>query len=112
MGTFAEANCTVTQTAQNLPWTATATNTTNIQIHGVDVNVLFENTPGNPTACALPTTWRVTGTLTGGSWNAANNELFFQHDDGLTIHTAQFGSSAFFVTGTIRDTSGTLRVFD
>jgi hypothetical protein len=111
MGIVNEANCTATPTAQNLPWTATATNTTNIQIHGIDVSVVFDNTPGNPTACAAATTARVTGTLTGGSWNPTSNELFFQHDDGLVSHGAT-GTTPAFVTGTFRDTSGTLRVFD
>jgi hypothetical protein len=117
MGTFGEVNCTVTPTGQNFPWTATATSTTDVQIHGVDVSVVFENTPGNPNACALATTVRVTGTLTGGSWapgaTIAGNELFFQHDDGLTVHTTAptIASNPVFLNGTFRDTTQTLNMF-
>jgi hypothetical protein len=117
MGTGVEANCTVTPTATGLPWTATATSTTNVQIHSVNVTVQFENTPGNPVACAAGTSTSVTGTLTGGSWapgaTIAGNELFFQHDDGLTSHTTAptIASNAAFVKGTFRDTTNTLNMF-
>jgi hypothetical protein len=109
-----EGNCTVTPTGQNFPWTATATATTNVQIHGVNVNLAFENTPGNPTTCAFPTSVALTGTLAGGSWNSASNELFLQHDGGLTSHWSilGLGSNAVFLTGTFRDTTNTLRVSD
>jgi hypothetical protein len=118
MGTLVAGNCTTTATAQNLPWTATAVTTTNIQIHGIDVNVAFENTPGNPTACAINgATSRLTGTLTGGSWDpssvGANRRVTFNHASGLTSHSvALAGPTAAFVTGAFRDTAATLNVFD
>jgi hypothetical protein len=113
-GTFVLNACTLTMTAAGLPWTATATATANVQIHGVDVGMVFENTPGNPTACALPFTSTLTGTLTGGSWNSASNELFLQHADGLTAHNAVLGgvSTLVGVTGTYRDTTNTLTMRD
>jgi hypothetical protein len=114
-GLFNATNCTATPVGTNFPWTATATSTTNVQIHGVNVDVLFENTPGNPTACpANGAKLLLTGTLTGGSWNPANNTVNFTHDDGLTDHgivPANAGVPA-FVTGVLRDTAGTLRMFD
>jgi hypothetical protein len=51
MGNGAAANCTATLTPTGFPWTATATSTTNIQIHGINIDVVVENTPGNPVLC-------------------------------------------------------------
>ena len=113
-GLFAAVNCTVTPTGTAFPWTATATATDNVQIHGVNVDVLFENTVGNPTACAVNgMRIQLTGTLTGGSWNPANNTLELQHDDGLFDHGIVPAGATVpaFVTGTIRDTANTLRMF-
>ncbi len=112
MGTGPAVNCTVTPTA-HFPWTVTATSTTNVQIHNVSVTVTFENTPGNPTACGLGhATSLVTGTLTGGSWNPASNELFLSGLSGLSVHFLGTGlNTPAFVSGTVRATSGTLRMF-
>ena len=118
-GQFAAVNCTVTPQGTNFPWTATATSTTNLQIHGVNVDVLFENTVGNPTPCALlGVKLLLTGTLTGGAWDPASNSIELTHDHGLADHQivpAGGGTAQAFVTGTIRDTVtgvGALRVFD
>jgi hypothetical protein len=109
-------NCTATSKGTNFPWTATATSTTNIQIHGISVDILFENTPGNPTTCpALGAKALLTGTLTGGSWNPATNEAFLVNETGVTAHFLGLGFASFSettVSGTIRDTQGTLRMFD
>jgi hypothetical protein len=114
MGTLGQNQCTATATGNNFPWTATATSTTNVQIHGVHVTVVFENTPGNLNACQVPGTVTLTGTLTGGSWNPANNTLNLSDSqtDGLTAHvlgTPLFASA--YPSGTVRDTAGTLRMF-
>jgi hypothetical protein len=56
----------------------------------------------------------LTGTLTGGSWNPTSNELTLTDPEsmGLTAHISPAGVSASaFVSATIRDTSGTLRMF-
>ncbi len=112
MGTGPGVNCTTTPVG-SFPWTATATSTTNVQIHGVDVAVTFENTPGNITACGLShATLRLTGTVTGGSWNPANSELLLSGLSGLTAHFLGTGLNApVFWSGTVRTTSGTLRMF-
>jgi hypothetical protein len=98
------ATCTVTTTSTNLPWRATAVTTTNIQIHGVRIDLLFENTPGNP-QCGPVTglTGLVTGTTTGGRWtgnSAGQREVDFSDAEGKTLHIA---GSSFPVTtrGTI-----------
>jgi hypothetical protein len=110
------ANCTATSVGTNFPWTATATSTTNIQIHGVRIDILFANTPGNATNClGAGAKSLLTGTLTGGSWNAATNEAFLVNETGVTAHFLGLGVvnfSSTTVTGTIRDTAGTLRMFD
>jgi hypothetical protein len=114
MGTLGNSQCTLTATGGNFPWTATATSTTNVQIHGVDITLVFENTPGNANACQNPATITLTGTLTGGSWNPANNTLNLSdpQTDGLTAHILGAGLTATsFVAGTVRDTAGTLRMF-
>jgi hypothetical protein len=114
MGTFANSQCTVTATGTGFPWTATATSTSNVQIHGVHVTAVFENTPGNGAACQVPGTATLTGTLTGGSWNPTSNVVLLTDPEamGLTAHISPLGVSApAFVTGTIRDTSNTLRMF-
>jgi hypothetical protein len=100
----------------NFPWTATATSTTDIQIHRISVDILFENTPGNPSACpALGAKSLLTGTLRGGSWNPVSNEVFLVNETGVTDHFVGLGGPSFSeltVTGTFRDTTGTLRMFD
>jgi hypothetical protein len=109
------ANCTVTSVPTNFPWTATATSTTDIQIHGIRVDILFENTPGNANSCSglgAKSLW--TGTLTGGSWNPASNDVLLANGRGLTMHFLGLGGPSFSettVAGTIRDTAGTLRMF-
>jgi hypothetical protein len=110
-------NCTSTAVGTNFPWTATARLTTDIQIHGVRVDVTFENQPGNPTACAINgATTLLTGTLTGGSFHpssvGANRRITLNHAPGLTSHSALTGSTPAFVSGIIRDTTATLNVFD
>jgi hypothetical protein len=112
MGTLGQSNCTVTATGNNFPWTATATSTTNVQIHGVNVTQVFENTPGNPNPCQTASTVTLTGTLTGGSWNPVTNELFVTDPQTHGLTASVLGISApEFVSSTFRDTTGTLRMF-
>ncbi len=113
MGTFNAVNCTATPVG-TFPWTATATSTADVQIHGVNITVLFENTPGNPTACPIfGSQITLTGTLTGGSWNPTSNELTLFGSTNLTAHFLGTGglNAPAFAQGTLRDTSGTLRMF-
>ena len=121
MGTLATTNCTTTMTANaaSLPWTATAVLTTNIQIHNVDVSVTFENTPGVVGVCPfLGVTSRLTGTLTGGVWHPSATgsvrRITFEHDDNLVMHSnvTPTVTAPAFMTGSFRDTTATLNVFD
>jgi hypothetical protein len=56
--------CTTTATGTNFPWRATAVNTTNIQIHDINIDVFFEQTPGTLGECANNgLNLRLTGTV-------------------------------------------------
>jgi hypothetical protein len=112
MGAGAATPCTLTIQATGLPWPMTATATTNVQIHGVNVDMRFENTPGSAGACPiLGAKTLLTGTLTGGSWNPANNTVNLGSATGLTTHFLGTGiSSTTTIAGTISDSAGTLRM--
>ena len=109
-GTNGGAGCSVTATPTRFPWTATAPNTTNIQIHGVHVDVTFS---GFCLVSGQAVT--LTGTLTGGSFDpsaiGADRRITFDHDDGLVGHSS-LGSATAFVTGSFRDLTGTANLFD
>jgi hypothetical protein len=112
MGTEAASPCTATVKATGLPWAATATSTTNIQIHNIQIDVHYEDTPGAGTICpAWGAKASLTGTLSGGSWNPANNTINLDDELGLTLHyLASSQSSATTVDGVFNDTDGTLRM--
>jgi hypothetical protein len=113
MGQGNSVNCTVTPTGTNFPWTVTNRLTSHLEIHNVDVDVFFENTPGNATACALPGNVRLTGTLTGGSWSNTNSEITLTNATGLTGHfPSPIGPQPATVSGTLRDTANTLKMVD
>ena len=117
VGLDTATGCTVTATGTRFPWTMTAPTTTNIQIHGVHIDVRYETRPpAGSTPCALNgLSETVTGTLTGGSWDpsatGANRRVTFNNDSGLTVHSA-LGSSPVLVSSTMRDLSGTWNLFD
>ena len=98
--------CTATSSCTNFPWTATARTTSDIQIHGVNINTFFEGA-----ACGVPSqTLRITGTITNERWlgNAAHSiELAGSH--GLVSHFLG-ASSAITLTGTLTDVQETLTV--
>jgi hypothetical protein len=106
-GLIGFANCATTVVSTRL-WFATAASTTNIPIHNIDVDVLFEG----PACAADGLKVLLTGTLTGGSWNSSGNEAVYTNATGLTLHYLGVGmSSSVTATGTIRDTTNTLRMF-
>jgi hypothetical protein len=111
MGVGNAVNCTATATGTNFPWTVTNPTTANVTIDGVDVDVNFENTPGNATACGVPGNVRVTGNLSGGAWTNPAHEITFTNATGTTAHTS-LGSFPATVTGTLRDTAQTLTMAD
>jgi hypothetical protein len=108
----AVGDCTVTPVATNLPWTATGTTTSNIQINGVRIDVRFETKPGAAAgSCAFVHNQDilVTGTLNSGVWDPAAHQVTYNQATGLVGHNAQLGNNVpLTVTGTIRDTQQTL----
>jgi hypothetical protein len=87
--------CTMTTTPTNLPWRATAVNTTNIQVHGLDMDVSFEQTPGTLGECANQGLQiRLTGTATASfTPGAAGSRIAdFGGATGLIAHIPGVGS--------------------
>jgi hypothetical protein len=98
--------CTATTQSTNLPWRATAVSTSNIQIHGVDIDILFESSATNACTVLAGQTGRITGTLTSGRWTgnaAGQREVDFADAPGLTLHAA-FVGAALSARGTIGST--------
>ncbi len=105
-------SCTVTSTGTNFPWTATARTTSDIQIHGVNIDVTFEQTPGGAGCGAAGVPLRITGTLSGARWTG---NVFHEIDipnaaTGLVTHSVLGNNVTITPTGTLRDTQQTLTV--
>jgi hypothetical protein len=108
-GVGVAAGCTVTNVGTGFSWTITGPTTTNVQIHNVDLHMRFETSPGSPGSCVFNgMDSRLTGTLTGGSWDAGQHEVTFAAATGLTLHSTFLGAPPVTVTGTVRDTTQTL----
>ncbi len=88
-GTGTAANCTATVTGTNFDWTATGVTTSNVQIHGVDIDNSFSGA-SCPVAGA---TARLTGTLTGGRWDPGNHSITLGTSSGLVAHIPALGGS-------------------
>jgi hypothetical protein len=104
--------CTVTATGTNFPWRVTAVTTTDIEIHGLDIDTAYETTPGTLNECAnnglrdKVTAKKVTGTTftpmgRGYHWGVAHGVVV--HVGGITTPAVMRG----FGTGT-----GLLNVLD
>jgi hypothetical protein len=102
--------CVADAVAQKLPWTATAVTTSNIQIHGIHINVAFTQTTPTALCNAVGSVLTITGTVSGGAWNNAARHLTLDNEPGLTSHTAGFPPTAVNARGTFRDTQQTLQV--
>jgi hypothetical protein len=100
--------CNMDLTAQKLPWTATALSSTDVQIHGMHITVVFTQTMPD-TTCNIPgADVTVTGTVTG-AWSNASSHLTLSNAEGLTGHSV-VGPMVLTARGTLRDTSQTLRI--
>ncbi len=85
--------CTHTWTGTGFPWRTTAVATSNIQIHDVDVDISFEQTPGTPGGCAnTGTQLRLTGTVIASfTPNATQTSRRFDFDGATGLSGAIFG---------------------
>jgi hypothetical protein len=105
--------CTATATGTKFPWTATAVTTENIQLHGVHIDVFFENVPGLGNSCAnvVGQNLTITGTLTTGLWTGnASHSLDFNNSEGLVSHSALGNNTQITTRGFLSDTQNSLTV--
>jgi hypothetical protein len=107
----AVGDCRTTTVATNLPWTATAVTTSNIQIHGIRIDVFLEDLPTGNTCSADGINLLVTGTTTLGRWTgngAGQHSMDLNGGPGLSQHSALGNGTPQTVNGLIRDTQQTL----
>jgi hypothetical protein len=103
-------SCTATTVATSLPYRATATTTSNIQIHNLRVDVLFENTPGTvgcSTAGLTGASLLLTGTLGGGRWTGnavGQRSIVYSNAEGLVSHGSTGNNIPLTVRGTFAST--------
>ncbi len=110
-GAATVGKCTATATPTNFPWTATAVTTSNIQIHGVNVDVTFENHPGSSACIAAGLKLQITGTLTGARWDGNTaHSINLNGADGLVAHGGPISPTPVVTTGTVTDAQETLIV--
>ncbi len=104
-------SCTMTSTGTNFPWTATAVTTSNIQIHGVSINMLAEHHPSSGTCNLANMTVRITGTLSAARWtgNTTPRTIVITGSTGLVAH-GLFVAPAITPVGAFIDTQNTLVV--
>jgi hypothetical protein len=105
--------CTATTVGTKFPWTATAVTTENIQIHGVHLDVFFENVPGLGNSCLnfAGQNLTITGTLSTARWTGnASHSLDFSDSEGLAFHSALGNNSRLTTRGFISDTQNSLVV--
>jgi hypothetical protein len=105
--------CTATTVGTKFPWTATAVTTENIQIHGVHLDVFFENVPGLGNSCAniVGQNLTITGTLSTGRWTGnASHSLDFSDSEGLVSHSGLGNNQSITMRALITDTQNSLVV--
>jgi hypothetical protein len=114
VGDLGGANgCTATATGTGFPWRATAVATNNIQIHGVDIDVLFEGAAGVCNQNGLQV--RLTGTVSGGVFTpgaaGSTRRIDLAGATGLVAHIPGVGTLPAAARGSVTAT-GLLNVFD
>jgi hypothetical protein len=98
-------------TATGLPWTATAVATSNIQIHGVNIDLKYDQSPsGTCPAFFVGLNQTLTGTLSGVTHDNVGKEFILNNAEGVVSHSALGANQPLTFRGTIRDTQQTLTV--
>jgi hypothetical protein len=103
-GTGSATGCVNTVVATGLPWRATGTATTNVTIHNINADLTFEGASCSDNGLKI----NLTGTLSGGVWDATAHPLTYSAATGLTAHFIGVGSFAAGLTGSVRDDQQTL----
>ncbi len=104
-------DCTMTMAGTTFPWTITGVTTSNVTIDGVRIDETFETKPGGAAnSCANVNGQNIllTGTLTGGAWDASTHQATYNNAEGLVTHSATGNNTRMTLSGTIRDTQQTL----
>ena len=87
--------CTLTATGTNYPWRVTALTTSSIQIHGIDIDISYETTPGTLNECLnTGLNIRLTGT-TAASFTpgaAGSRIVDFGGATGMVAHVPGLGT--------------------
>lgn len=103
-------SCTKTMTATNLPWTATPTTTTNVDIRNILIDVVLENEPGSNACTAAGVKVIITGSIINGDWNNVTHEGVLRGTTGLFAHSPLGNNLPITLSGTVRDTQQTLQI--
>jgi hypothetical protein len=107
-------DCTATTVGTKFPWTATAGTPNTIQIHGIHIDVFFEQVPGqNSCAQLVGAALTITGTLTGGRWTgngAGQHAIDFSNAEGVVEHGGLGNGLPMTWRATLTDTQQTLVV--
>jgi hypothetical protein len=103
-------SCTKTMAATNLPWTATPTSTTLVDIRNVHVDVLLENEPGSTACTAAGVNILLTGSVNNGNWSNTSRHLTLAGTTGLVSHSPLGNGVPVTANGTFRDTQQTLQI--
>lgn len=102
--------CTKTMTATNLPWTATPTTTTNVDIRNILIDIQLENEPGSTACTAAGVNAIITGSIINGDWNNTTREGVLRGTTGLFAHSVLGNNLPITLSGTVRDTQQTLQI--
>jgi hypothetical protein len=106
--------CVITATGTNFPWRATPVATNNIQIHGVDIDLLFEGPAGVCNQNGLQIRW--TGTVAGGVFtpgaSGSTRRIDLGGATGLVAHIPALGASLPVVPRGSFTATGLLNVLD
>ena len=99
--------CTLTWTPTRFPWTATAVTTSNIQIHGVHIDLRFEQPPGLNTCVNVNgANLTLTGTITNVRY-LGPGRLDLDGAHGLVSHSALGNNNPLTLIGQLSDTNAT-----
>jgi hypothetical protein len=103
-------SCTLTLSATGLPWTATPTSTTHVDIRNIHIDQLLENEPDSTACLANGAKITLTGSLINADWNNTTRELILNRTLHLASHSALGNNVTMTAFGTFRDTQQSLQI--
>jgi hypothetical protein len=101
--------CSVSSTPTGLPWTATPTSATTVDIRNIDVDqTLLHVVSSGCTVNGLRIRW--TGDIMQAAWDNATRELNLVSKLGLVLHSTLGQNLPLTTSATFRDTQQTLQI--